>query len=259
MEIRKITGIVDEARDVKTFMLDKEVRAMPGQFVMVWIPDVGEKPFSLAYSDGNLGITALLRGPFTKKLHEMKVGELLGIRGPYGRGFEINGNKLLLVGGGVGMPPLAALADKARADGKDVTVIVGARTKSSHLFLERMEKAGARVLTCTDDGSCGTKGLTIDVLGELLKKETFDECFTCGPEIMMQGVMQITGKSKIPTQASIERYFKCGIGVCSHCTIDYTGARVCMEGPVFTDKDLENGEFGKYSRDATGRRVYFKA
>ena len=119
MEIKKITDIVDEARDIKTFMLDKDIKATPGQFVMVWMPSVGEKPFSLSYADGNLGFTALVRGEFTKKLHDMKVGELLGIRGPYGRGFKINGEKLLLVGGGVGMPPLAALAQKATAEGKE--------------------------------------------------------------------------------------------------------------------------------------------
>jgi dihydroorotate dehydrogenase electron transfer subunit len=258
MEITKITGIVDEAEGIKTFLIDKVADAIPGQFVMVWIPGVGEKPLSLSYVEGNLGITALVRGPFTKRLHEMKTGDLLGIRGPYGRGFKIEGNKLLIVGGGVGMPPLAALADKALQEGKDVTAIVGAQTKSSLLFADRLKNAGARVLTCTDDGTCGNEGFTTDILEELLKKETFDQCYTCGPELMMNKVMQMTEESKIPTQLSIERYFKCGIGICSHCTIDYTGLRVCMEGPVFTDKDLENTEFGEYSRDASGKRVYFK-
>jgi dihydroorotate dehydrogenase electron transfer subunit len=75
---------------------------------------------------------------------------------------------------------------------------------------------------------------------------------------MMKNVVKLTKEFSIPTQLSAERYFKCGIGVCGHCAMDYTGKRVCMEGPVFTDKELESGEFGKYARDATGRRVYSK-
>ena len=259
MEITKIRNVVEEAEGIKTFILEKEVRAIPGQFVMVWIPNVGEKPMSASYATGNLGITALAVGPFTNRLLEMKEGELLGIRGPYGRGFEIKGEKLLVVGGGVGMPPLAAFVDEAKKDKKDITAIIGAKTKSGLLFCDRLKKAGARVLTSTEDGTDGVTGYVTDVLKELLKNEKFDQCYTCGPELMMENVVKITKESKVPTQISAERYFKCGIGVCGHCAIDYTGKRVCMEGPVFTDKDLESGEFGKYARDATGRRVYFKA
>jgi dihydroorotate dehydrogenase electron transfer subunit len=258
MEITRIKNIVEEAQGIRTFITDMEVDAIPGQFVMVWIPGVGEKPMSASYATGNLGITALAVGPFTNRLCEMKVGDLLGIRGPYGRGFRLEGEKLLIVGGGVGMPPLAALADKALKEGKDVTAIVGAKTKSGLLFVERLKNAGARVLTSTEDGTDGTKGFVTDVVEELLKDESFDHCYTCGPELMMYKVMQQANEKDVPTQLSIERYFKCGIGVCSHCTIDDSGQRVCMEGPVFTDKDLKNTEFGKYARDATGKRVYFK-
>jgi dihydroorotate dehydrogenase electron transfer subunit len=258
MEITKIKTIVEEAEGIKTFILEKEVRAIPGQFVMVWIPGVGEKPMSASYATGNLGITALAVGPFTNRLCGMKEGELLGIRGPYGRGFEITGEKLLVVGGGVGMPPLAALADVALNEGKNVTAIVGAKTKEGLLFVDRLKSAGADVITTTEDGTEGLKGFVTDAMADILKKEKFEQCFTCGPELMMHKVIQMANVKEIPTQASIERYFKCGIGVCSHCTIDYTGARVCMEGPVFTDKELGSGEFGKYARDASGKRIYFK-
>lgn len=258
MEITKIKEIAEEAEGIKTFRTELEVDAIPGQFVMVWIPGVEEKPMSLSYVTGNLGITVLARGPFTDRLHEMGAGELLGIRGPYGRGFKIEGDKLLVVGGGVGMPPLAALAEKALQAEKDVTVTIGAQTKSALLFVDRLKNAGAKVLTCTDDGTCGNKGYPTDILEGLLKKETFDQCYTCGPEIMMHKVMQMTKELKIPTQLSIERYIKCGIGICSHCVIDDAGLIVCKEGPVFTDKDLENTEFGKYARDASGKRIYFK-
>lgn len=258
MELTKIKNVVEEAEGVKTFILEKVVRAIPGQFVMVWAPGIGEKPMSVSYATGDLGITVLAVGPFTKGLFELKKGDRLGIRGPYGRGFNIKGEKLLVVGGGVGMPPLAAFVDEATKEGKKVTAIVGAKTKSGLLFCDRLKDAGARVLTSTEDGTDGVRGYVTDAMSQLLSTETFDQCYTCGPEIMMHKVMQMASESKIPTQLSAERYFKCGIGVCGHCTMDYTGARVCMEGPVFTDKDLENSEFGKYSRNASGKRIYFK-
>lgn len=257
MQITTIRDIVQEAENIKTLRTDMRVEAVPGQFVMAWIPGVEEKPLSVSYVTEKLGITVLARGPFTSRLCEMNAGDTLGIRGPYGNGFKIEGAKLLVVGGGIGMAPLAALAEKALKEGKDVTVIVGAQTTSGLLFVDRLKNAGARVLVATDDGTSGVKGYTTDVLAELLKTETFDQCYTCGPEIMMHKVMQAAKKKGISTQVSIERYIKCGIGICSHCAIDDTGLMVCKEGPVFMDGELESGEFGKYARDATGKRVYF--
>lgn len=258
MEITKIIDITLEADDIKTLRTDMEVNAAPGQYVMVWISGLEEKPMSLSYVTGNLGVTVHARGPFTNRLYKLNKGESIGIRGPYGTGFNVKGEKLLIVGGGAGMPPLAALTEKSIPDGKTVTAIVGAKTKSGLLFVERLKNAGARVLTSTDDGSSGTRGQVTDVLSELLKDETFDQCYTCGPEIMMKNVIEQTKKIGIPAQASIERYIKCGIGICGHCAIDGSGLRVCFEGPVFTDKELENTEFGKYTRNSSGTKAYFE-
>ncbi|HDH01788.1 MAG TPA: hypothetical protein ENH17_01515 [Nitrospirae bacterium] len=156
------------------------------------------------------------------------------------------------------MAPLAPLAEDAIKDGKEVTAIIGAITAKELLFVERLEKAGARVFVSTDDGTAGHKGFTTDVLQELLQKETFDQCFTCGPEIMMFKVLNITEDKKIPTQASLHRYFKCGIGICGHCVLDGTGLRVCKEGPTFRDKELRKShEFGYYWRNAAGQKIYF--
>ncbi len=258
METTKIIGITPEAEGIKTLRTVMEVNAAPGQYVMVWISGHGEKPMSLSYVTGNLGVTVFARGPFTTRLYKKNKGESIGIRGPYGRGFNINGEKLLIVGGGAGMPPLAALTEKSIEDGKTVTAIVGAKTKSGLLFVERLRNTGSKVLISTDDGSSGTRGQVTGVLSELLKDETFDHCYTCGPEIMMKNVIEQTKKMGIPTQASIERYIKCGIGICGHCAIDASGLRVCFEGPVFTDKELENTEFGKYARNSSGKKAYFE-
>jgi dihydroorotate dehydrogenase electron transfer subunit len=258
MQLTKITKITEETRHIRTIRVEKEVSAIPGQFVMVWIPGIDEKPMSLSYTTSRMGITVLVKGPFTKRLAEMREGDLLGIRGPYGRGFKISGDKLLLVGGGVGVAPIAPLAEKAAEQDKDVTAVIGATTAEDLLFVDRIKRTGAEVYISTDDGSAGTKGFTTDVTSNLLKEKSFDQCFACGPEIMMVKLLNQMKKKKIPTQLSLERYFKCGIGICGHCALDYSGLRVCRDGPVFTDIELENvSEIGKYWRGPSGTKLFF--
>ncbi|MFQ5815014.1 MAG: dihydroorotate dehydrogenase electron transfer subunit [Candidatus Hydrothermarchaeaceae archaeon] len=256
MVMAKIKDVKAETNSHKTFILDAKVDAIPGQFVMVWIPGLDEKPFSLSYVKGDMGVTVLKLGPFTTEMHTLNEGDMLGVRGPFGRGFKISGDKILIVGGGCGVAPLAPLAEIACNRGKDVTAILGARTASEVLFSERIRKAGARVIITTDDGTAGLKGYTVDALKDLLKEEDFDQCCTCGPEVMMARVVEQT-HGKIPTQASLERYFKCGIGICGQCVLDEAGLRVCKEGPVFRYKELIDGEFGKYRRDASGAKIPF--
>jgi dihydroorotate dehydrogenase electron transfer subunit len=258
MNITQITDIINETKRIKTFILDLEVKAIPGQFGMLWIPGVDEKPMSLSYTNGNMGVTILKLGPFSQKMHELKIGDRIGVRGPLGRGYKVIGDKLLIVGGGVGIAPLAPLVENALEAGKGITAIIGAMTSEELLFEKRMKKAGAEVLVATDDGTAGHKGFTTDIMREILKKETFDQCFTCGPEIMMVKVMDQTRERKIPTQVSLHRYFKCGVGICGQCAIDDTGFRVCKEGPCFRDKEIEKTrEFGRYWRDATSKRLSF--
>jgi dihydroorotate dehydrogenase electron transfer subunit len=259
MQITRIAETSRETERMKTIKTEMEVEAAPGQFVMVWIPGLDEKPMSLSYTSGKLGITVLVRGPFTQRLVEMKVGDKIGIRGPYGRGFRISGEKLLLVGGGVGVAPIAPLAEEALREGKEVVAIVGATTARELLFVDRMREAGAEVFIATDDGSAGVKGFATDLSEKLLEERSFDECFACGPELMMARLLKQTGEKGVPTQLSLERYFKCGIGICGHCTMDPSGVRVCMEGPVFNDETIRGiSEFGRYWRDASGRKIYLK-
>jgi dihydroorotate dehydrogenase electron transfer subunit len=258
MHITSIKEVIQETPRIKTIILDTRVKATPGQFVMLWLPGVDEKPMSISYHKGDMGITFLIHGPFTTRLGEAEVGDRVGFRGPFGRGFELHGRKILLVGGGVGMPPLAALADDALEAGLDVTAVIGAVTKEGLLFVERLQEAGARVLTSTDDGSAGRKGFVTHVMEELLQEESFDACYTCGPEIMMAKVMELARAAGIPIQLSLERYMKCGFGICGHCAMDASGMRVCKEGPVFTGEEAAGlTEFGSYRRDASGVKVYF--
>jgi len=256
MQTVRIVKTVEETPSIRSLFFDLDINPVPGQFVMVWIPGCDEKPMAVSH-DGELkGITVFKRGDATSELLEKKEGDWIGIRGPYGRGFEVNGSKLVLVGGGIGMAPLAPLAELALSQGRGVTAVVGARTGGELLFVDRLQRAGAEVIVTTKDGSSGIKGLVTAGLESALEGKRFDQCFTCGPEAMMVEVLGMAKENGIPAQASLERYFKCGIGVCGSCAIDESGARVCVEGPVFTDRELEAAsEFGKYKRDSTGKRV----
>ena len=253
-----IKEVVKETKNIKTFRLNLDLPALPGQYLMLWVPGYDEKPLSISYPGKDVGITVLRKGATTTRLHEMKPGDFVGVRGPFGRAFKISGKKLIAVGGGVGMAPIAPLVEKAIDHGREATVILGAVTKGELLFVDRLEKAGAKTIITTDDGTCGKKCFTTHALEEELGSEKYDECFTCGPEIMMVKVLEIAKRHKIPTQVSMERYFKCGIGICGACVMDDDGLRACKEGPNFRDVEIEKfKDFGKYSRDASGKKVYW--
>ena len=116
-----------------------------------------------------------------------------------------------------------------------------------------MKKSGADVYISTDDGSKGFKGLASDMAKELINKNNFDSIITCGPELMMKNLLELC--PDVPFQASLERYMKCGIGICGQCCIG-EGLRVCVEGPVFYGEMLRNiKDFGVFKRDASGKKI----
>uniref|UniRef100_A9AB25 Probable dihydroorotate dehydrogenase B (NAD(+)), electron transfer subunit n=1 Tax=Methanococcus maripaludis (strain C6 / ATCC BAA-1332) TaxID=444158 RepID=A9AB25_METM6 len=245
----KIIDVLDESPTVKTFLLDREFDFKPGQFAMVWIPEIDEKP--LGFSSKN-SISVAKVGRFTEKIHSLKKGDLLGIRGPYGNSFECMGSKILAVAGGIGSAPIISAVEEFSKRNIEVTSIIGGRTKDELLFLNRFEKCG-RTFACTDDCSYGFGGFTTEKMLELLSEEKFDMIISCGPEIMMKKVVEIAEKHDIPIQVSLERYMKCGIGICGQCAVDDEGLCVCKDGPVFWNDKLKFvSEFGKYKRDASG-------
>jgi len=227
--------------------------ALPGQFVMFWIPGIDEIPMSLAFASKEWGITAQSIGEATAAFCALRPGDRVGVRGPFGRSFTLRGRRLLLVGGGTGMSALAPLADLAARKRLRVTAAIGARRADDLLFPQRMKRLGARVLLATDDGSMGHHGFVTEVAQRLLREERFDTIYTCGPEAMMAKVVRMARRARIPLQASLERYMKCGVGICDACAID--GRLVCRDGPVFDDEELwRMGEFGRWHRDACGRK-----
>lgn len=255
----KIVQVIDENPTVKTFMFEiPEIseKCQPGNFAMVWVPRTNEKPMSISYcSSTKIGITVAKVGKTTTQIHQKNTGDILGIRGPYGSSFQLVEGNILVAGGGVGMAPLGFLTEHAIKAGQNTSVVVGAKTKDDLLFINRLKKAGAEVVVTTEDGTAGVKGLVTDAVAELLEERSFNQVYTCGPEKMMVGILRLTEEHKVPLQASIERYVKCSVGLCGSCCLDPTGWRVCTEGPVFTSEELKKiTEFGKYKRDAAGRK-----
>ncbi|MFH1450514.1 MAG: dihydroorotate dehydrogenase electron transfer subunit [archaeon] len=245
LEIRK------ESPSVKSFFFEYSKDIGPGQFLMIWLPGVGEAPFSVSRYDGKvMCISVRKAGKVTGALHKMKEGDKIGIRGPYGNGFRLKGDQVAMLAGGCGAAPLLYLANVAHRENKKVHFFAGASTKAEHLFHEEIEKYGD-LHVCTDDGSYGHKGYPTECFEKILKKEDIDAVYTCGPEKMMKEVLKICRENKIPMQASLERHMKCGVGLCGACLCD--SMCVCRDGPVFDDKLLTKmKEFGTWKRDSCG-------
>ena len=236
-------------------------KARPGQFVMVWVPGVDEIPMSLSHlsEKGYCGITVRQVGEATKALGLLNAGDPLGVRGPYGNGFKImEGGKALAVAGGSGIACVMPLIEELAKRVEELTIVIGAQTSKELLFLDRIKRATAkaktRLLAATDDGSYGTKALASDLAFTVMENMKFDAAYTCGPEAMMAKVADECHKKSIPIQASLERWMKCGIGICGSCVIgEY---RVCKDGPIFDGETLWTlPEFGTFRRDAAGTKI----
>ncbi len=264
----RITAIKQETEMVRTFTFDGSLNAKPGQFVMVWLPGVDEIPMSVAYDDGaETKITFFAVGEMTNELAKSKVGDLVGLRGPFGTSYEWKpGDHIALVAGGYGAAPMYFVATQAVHHGCTLEAIVGARSEEHLLYLEELEKLPRTSLhIATDDGSLGHKGYNVEVLEKLLdasvknsKDPPIDQVFACGPERMLKAVSTVTAKYKVPSQLSLERYMKCGYGLCGNCVVDPLGIRICTDGPVVkNDLCLEITEFGQYHRDALGKKNSF--
>jgi dihydroorotate dehydrogenase electron transfer subunit len=260
--VMPIKRVIKETSSVKTFIFDQKLGAGPGQFVNVWIPRLNEKPISVAYDNGKeFWLTIFAVGEFSRAMHALKAGDVVGVRGPYGKGFVFKPRQhLILMAGGYGAAPLYNLAVEASKKGCKIDFVIGARSKEHLLFVSRIKKLkNVKLHIATDDGSEGIKGYNTIILEKLIasakaKKTKIDCVCTCGPEMMMKKISDICYKNRIPAQLSIERYMKCGFGVCGQCCVDGTGERMCKDGPVVDNNHARKiSEFGKYHRDSVGR------
>jgi dihydroorotate dehydrogenase electron transfer subunit len=216
----------------RTYVLDGEMQAVPGQFVMAWLPGLDEKPFSLSEC-APIALTVDRVGPFTAAMHGLQAGDCIWLRGPFGQGFALCQGPLLIVSGGCGVAPLHYLAQVARQAGRQVLAVLGARTAQGLIFADRFGGMGCSVAIATDDGSAGEKGTAIDVASSVLQQEAVqvDTLYACGPEAMLQAAYRLAQLGGLPCQLSYEAYMRCGIGVCGSCARG--GCLVCRDGPVF--------------------------
>ncbi len=247
----RVTEKQRDSRNFATLFFDYDLPFKPGQFIMVWIPGLDEKPYTISFhSKKRFGVTIEAKGIFSQKAISLDKGDLIGVRGPFGNGFEINPEeKVAVVAGGCGMAPLATLVEKLP---EDTCFIHGARSREFILYPERFD---IQRHFCTDDGSFGQKGLVTDLLEQqIVSSQHFDRVYTCGPEIMMYHVFKVCERHHIPCQVSLERYMRCGFGVCGACVC---GSQVvCKDGPVFNSKDLrEMPDFNKSALLKSGKAV----
>ena len=247
--------IVDKKQETKTvnyFVFDKNIDAKPGQFIMLWLPGEDEKPFSIANAIPlELAIAAI--GPITNKICDLEKGENLFYRGPYGKNFRLLGERWLVIGGGYGFAPLRFLIKEGLKKNKNIKIdcVIGAKTKD--LLMHQVKHKNVKTYYTTDDGSYGIKGNVLAAVQPLLEKKDYDCIYCCGPEKMMYSVALLGEKKSIPTQLSIERYYKCGFGLCGHCSVN--GWLSCYDGPVIFGSDaLKLKDFGFYHKDRTGAR-----
>jgi len=256
--ILTIEKVVDETPTVRTLYFSDDVMSnvLPGQFAMVWIPGINELPMSVMISKeiGKAAFTVRKHGQASTGLFNIKSGEKIGVRGPYGNAFDVKEGNLLLVGGGTGLVPMMRLLTHVKPT-DNVTLLIGAKSKDEVFFEklanELLQNNPHKVIVCTDDGSYGEKGFVTDVVEKLVNESHFDGVYTCGPEKMMYKTVQSAHSKGIFVQASLERMMKCGVGICGSCCVGEDLA--CKDGTIFDGTHLfQNKEFGYTHRNKAG-------
>ena len=215
---------------------EKEIGLRPGQFVEIQLDGYYlRRPISVAdATDHSLTIIYKVVGKGTEVLSRMSKGNL-DLLYDLGNGYDLSlsGEKPLLIGGGVGVPPLYYLAKELRKENKEVSVILGFNTKEEVFYEEEFKALGCDVTVCTADGSYGLKGFVT----EGMKEKDYSYFYTCGPLPMLKAVYNYSTTSG---QFSFEERMGCGYGVCMGCTTKVKGGykRLCKEGPVLNKEEI---------------------
>ncbi|MBO5560565.1 MAG: dihydroorotate dehydrogenase electron transfer subunit [Firmicutes bacterium] len=221
------------------------VMAKAGQFIELY-PDNGanllSRPISICEAGENtLRLVFQVVGKGTDIFSKLETGSGVRVLGTCGNGYELKNGSALLVGGGIGVPPLYETAKQLIKKGIDVTVVLGFR---SGCFLnDEFEKLGAKVYIATDDGSVGFKGNVVDLIKA--KGLKADNVYSCGPKIMLKFLALYCEEQGMDVQVSMEERMACGIGACVGCVVKikdeaaedgWTYKKVCKDGPVFDSK-----------------------
>ena len=234
---------------------------LPGQFVQLRprgdddLSPYLRIPMSVAGIDEAEGTVDVLYdriGQKTRALSRLRTGDWVGLLGPLGSHFPgpEGGVEAVLVGGGIGLPPLLFLGRRLVAEGRSVQLLAGARSSARHLPDDLLSPAAPSVLRATDDGSLGHHGLVTDLLSETLDRARAGiTVFTCGPHAMMAAVARLCAARGVPCHASLEEYMACGFGVCVGCVVGrkdsrpldpyHRYSRICVDGPVYDARTIE--------------------
>ncbi len=254
----KITRVINETASIKTFTLvpEETFEFKTGQFVQFTVSEIGEAPFtpsSSPFVKEKMDITIMKAGRVTEEIHRLKEGDIVGIRGPLGKGYPLEdfyGKEVLILGGGVGMAPLRSLlltliAQKDKF--KKIILLYGARTPADIMYKDQFvnwEKDGVEIHRSVDKGDESWKGKVgvVTVLFDEVKPKN-EVAIVCGPPIMMKfGTFKLLEVGYKPENIylSMEKNMSCGIGKCGHCALG--PYFVCKDGPVFKYSEIKDIE-----------------
>jgi len=226
--------------------------AIPGQFIMAKVGSGTDpllrRPLSFNLIDrekGTIDILFKVVGKGTGMLSEMGPGMDLDIIGPLGNGFKLDTSKevAVIVGGGVGIAPMLALANEAKKKIKAVYALIGANNINSVICEDDFRKIGCETIVATDDGTYGNKGLASELLLAVISSKLSPintHIYACGPRPMIKALEDISSQFNVPCQVSLEEWMGCGFGACNGCTVNTKNGykKVCSDGPVFDSKEL---------------------
>ena len=238
MAFKAVTVVSNDAvcDDITVLTFKEQLNIQPGEYVFVWIPGVGEKPFS-CLTDSPLRLAVIDVGEFTHACYNLTPGSEIYIRGPYGTPVEPpEDTTIMCVAGGTGLAAVYQIARDFGTNEQPATIFAGARSADRLYFLEECE-AVARVVVATDDGSAGHHGRVTEALEAQLSTMTAAELdtlmfYNCGPAPMIHAAEAVQRKYCKPEQvfSAIDYVTKCGVGICGACASP-DGRRICMDGP----------------------------
>lgn len=217
--------------------------ARPGQFAQFLVPGKTlRRPLSVCEIDGENGTLRFVfqvRGEGTERLSRLVPGGEVNLLAPLGKGFDLGdtSRRALLVGGGIGLPPLL---EAAKPFGERAVLAAGFRSRDAVILKDDFESIGCKTRIATNDGSYGYDGLVVDLIEDL----AFDVVFACGPKPMLRAVAGIAARRGVPCFVSMEERMACGIGACLGCAVKLRGengpyyGHVCKDGPVFNARDI---------------------
>lgn len=246
-ESMKIVSLKQVAQDTIEMVLQNHYishQAVPGQFLHIAVPGhTLRRPISIAAVDQTAQtVTILFKkiGSGTESLATFNQGDILDVLGPSGNGFPIDdlntSATVLLVGGGIGVPPLYFLGSRLKEIGINVQAVIGFQSKD-YVFYEKEFKVLGDTIVVTDDGSYGEKGFVTNVVDQVAP---FERYYSCGPLPMLQAVTKTLGKTE--GYLSFEERMGCGVGACFACVVPTETAagykKICQDGPVFPANEV---------------------